>query len=1320
MRRLWWIAAGLVTVLLLVTAAGISILRSQWLRDRIIAGIVEQTERASGGKVEIGALTLNWRTLTAELDRFVVHGKEARGEAPLLCVDRIYVRLRIISLLRRDVSISGIEANGPRAHVIVYPDGSTNLPHPKTRPKGTVPERILDLKIARFDLRNGSFLIESPGQTSHTFPWNAKGENLIAQVVYDPARVRYSGDVALASLHLLSLDLQVAANASFEKNRLTVTHAAVTTQHSTLQLYDAVIMDFRSPNAVTRYDARLDLRDAQSLVKLPFKASGLIRIAGKARFSSQAEFSLTGEAQASELTVNQLRNVRFNARVEARPGAYSVEAIRMNVLGGEVTGSADTDDFQSFRTSGRLAHFDLRQSAALITRQPVPYDASVSGPFTLNGRPRDMHLDAHLNVAPVAGGPPVRGDVAIRYETGTSRLNLGESWLDLPNSHLSVAGTLGDRLNVNLRSTNFSELLPAVDVFTHGKTPAIGFGSLAFDGTVSGPPAAALISGRLAVRDGTLDQYRIQSFSGDVTVSKANASVSHADLVYNDLHARGAGSIQLDHWMSAPTSPITASLDIASSDVAKSLGMLGHKELPVTGTLTTSARITGTLSNPLADADVTLTKGTIYAQPFDSITGKLQVLNRTAQSLTALFASGPKRVNITARFQQTGAEFPAGTVEFNLTSNTMPLNQIALIRERQPDIHGFGQFHADGSLSIGHDAKHRTEYDLTALNADAAANGIELEGRNLGDARLSAQTKDGVLTTHFESNAAGAAIQGNATVRLQADYPVNGKITFANASLNSLAALAVREEDANRLNFDGTAEGDLTFSGPAKNPDEITALLSVPRIEIRALPGTPFAQSMPNFVLTNSGSIRATLAKSVIHIDAAHFKAPETDLILEGSISPRLPAPLDVHAQGTVNLALARTMNPELAAAGTLALNATVRGAWSTPDIFGRASMRNGDFHYADFSNGLTSATGEFTFTGNHATIQSFTAQSGGGKVQATGFGAFINGLLSFRVEAQARQVRVRYPEGISSVSDATLTFAGTSQRSETSGVVTVHRVSINPKSDAATILAATVAPAQTPAAKNSLASNMNLDVQVSTAPDVALQTSVTQSLQADANLRLRGTATNPALIGRINISQGEMVFFGNKYSINNGSISFFNPAKIEPVLNIDLETKARGVDVILTVSGPIDKLNVNYRSDPPLQFSDIVALLATGRAPTNATLSSHDTGQSQNFQQLGASALIGQAIANPVAGRLQRFFGVSRLKIDPSLTGVTGSPEARLTIEQQVTPDILFTYITDVSSTSTQLIRVEWSFNRHWSAILIREENGYVGLDFAYKKRFK
>ena len=37
----------------------------------------------------------------------------------------------------------------------------------------------------------------------------------------------------------------------------------------------------------------------------------------------------------------------------------------------------------------------------------------------------------------------------------------------------------------------------------------------------------------------------------------------------------------------------------------------------------------------------------------------------------------------------------------------------------------------------------------------------------------------------------------------------------------------------------------------------------------------------------------------------------------------------------------------------------------------------------------------------------------------------------------------------------------------------------------------------------------------------------------------------------------------------------------------------------------------------------------------------------------MGASALLGSAIANPVAGRLQRFFGVSSLRIDPTFSGI-------------------------------------------------------------------
>jgi translocation and assembly module TamB len=284
---------------------------------------------------------------------------------------------------------------------------------------------------------------------------------------------------------------------------------------------------------------------------------------------------------------------------------------------------------------------------------------------------------------------------------------------------------------------------------------------------------------------------------------------------------------------------------------------------------------------------------------------------------------------------------------------------------------------------------------------------------------------------------------------------------------------------------------------------------------------------------------------------------------------------------------------------------------------------------------------------------------------------------------------------------------------------VTILRTGFNPRSDLSSILAKSAEPVRTPAARSGALANMQLDVEIETAPDITFQTALAQDISAEADLRLRGTVLNPALLGRVNITQGELLFFGTKYTINQGSISFYNPVKIEPVLNIDLETRARGVEVVLTVSGPINRLNLTPRSDPPLQFTEIIALLATGRAPTtDPSLAAREASQ-QSWQQMGASTLVGQAIANPVAGRLQRFFGVSRLKIDPSFSGVENNPQARLTLEQQITRDITFTYITNVTNSNPQVIRVEWTVSRRFSVIAVRDENGFFGMDFLYKRRF-
>jgi translocation and assembly module TamB len=236
------------------------------------------------------------------------------------------------------------------------------------------------------------------------------------------------------------------------------------------------------------------------------------------------------------------------------------------------------------------------------------------------------------------------------------------------------------------------------------------------------------------------------------------------------------------------------------------------------------------------------------------------------------------------------------------------------------------------------------------------------------------------------------------------------------------------------------------------------------------------------------------------------------------------------------------------------------------------------------------------------------------------------------------------------------------------------------------------------------------------------VQASLAENIQVDADLRLRGTASRPSVLGRVLVTEGDLVFFGSEYRVTQGTVAFYNPSRIEPVLNLTLETQAKGVTVVLNVTGPIDNLKLNYSSDPPLQFQEIVGLLATGKAPTSdpTLLANQPSQPQQSFTQMGETALVSKAIADPVASRLERVFGVSQLKIDPTFVSGSDLPQARVTLQQQVATNLTFTYITALQDPNVQVIRIEWSVSPQWSVFANRDENGILSINFLYKKQFR
>ena len=130
------------------------------------------------------------------------------------------------------------------------------------------------------------------------------------------------------------------------------------------------------------------------------------------------------------------------------------------------------------------------------------------------------------------------------------------------------------------------------------------------------------------------------------------------------------------------------------------------------------------------------------------------------------------------------------------------------------------------------------------------------------------------------------------------------------------------------------------------------------------------------------------------------------------------------------------------------------------------------------------------------------------------------------------------------------------------------------------------------------------------------------------------------------------------------------------------------------------------------------MALLAVGRDPNQQGILTSQSNATSAIETGGS--LLSDAVTAQLSSRLQRFFGASRVKIDPKITGVENLPLARLTLEQQLSKDVTLTYITNLNRTQEQIVRIQWDMNRNWSAVAVRDSNGLFGIDFQYRKRFR
>jgi len=798
---------------------------------------------------------------------------------------------------------------------------------------------------------------------------------------------------------------------------------------------------------------------------------------------------------------------------------------------------------------------------------------------------------------------------------------------------------------------------------------------------------------------------------GDLT---ATAQTRQQTVTYN-LNSNFAGSkISIRGSTElTPHYPTTADGSIGNLPVDRLLRVAERTDIPAKGNLTSTFHFAGTLQKPEGNADFNLTKAVVYDEPIDHVKARITYAAQRAAVSDCEIVSGPSNLTLDAQYEHPAGNLQTGDLRFRVKSSRIDLARIHNAQKLRPGLGGTVEIAANGDAKV---QPAGVRVLLHTLDANLAANGIAAKGKNYGDLKLTADTSGGRVNFALISNLAQSSIHGKGSAELSGDYPVNANVTFNNVSWTHLAPLVT--PDAGSPAFDASVDGEATLNGPIAKTSDLRGSFKLTKVNLAA--GGKAVPGRQPVVIQNHGPIVVSLARGTVRVDGFHLTGPGTDVQAHGTAAIDGQT-LDLTVNANTDLSLARRFDRDVISSGSVVLAATVRGGMRRPLVNGKLELHDASVNYTEFPNGLSHANGTVQFNGNSASVQNITAESGGGRVALSGFVAFRDE-LRFGLRVKGTNVRILPQEGISAVLDASLNISGTPRASIASGSVTVNRLSYAPQSDIGTILTRAAAPIENAATPVPILDHMKLDVQVRTATSVAVHAAMAQNLELDANLQVRGTASQPGMLGRVTVTEGTLVFFNSAYTVNTGTISFYNPVRIEPTLNLSLNTRAQGVDVVLKVTGPIDNMKLTYTSNPPLQFQEIIGLLAAGQTPTSdpTILASRPPAPAQSFTQMGESAVLTQAVADPVASRLQRVFGISQVSLDPALTGGSELPEARIGLTQRISSNMTFTYVTALNAPNTQIVRAQWTFNERWAAMATRDEFGIVSVRLTFRKQIR
>jgi len=1327
----------------------------QLVRRRVVASV----EKITGGRVELGELhTIPFR-LRVDARNLTIHGHEAPDQVPFVRVDRLQAEMKVISILSTTIGLHSLVLEHPVVHVIVYSDGTTNVPAPPaslSSNKGPV-EELISLSVSRIDVQRGELLWEDK-----KMPFDFAAQDLALLLNYSLLRRQYearivAGSVATRFQLYPSFAWRADASVILARGRADISSLTVTSGKSEIH-FSGQLQDFHNPQLSGHYHGLADLGELASLTREAQVRKGTAQFEGKGSWNLQ-DFSTQGTVQAKDIEWSNgklsMPNGRISAGFSLTSDRFRVSSIKANLFGGDLQGEADVTDWQSSlapspapvrrhvigrvppeslqRGSLRLqvAGLPLLPAMEMLSSKNLPLDQlGLSG--RANGKVemlwvgsiRDAETRVSLGIAPplklAPSEIPVQGQMDGIYRGSRDELEVSQLHLTTPGSEITASGKLAadasssssSSLRFSFTSHNLREWAPLVEAaYGSRDLPFAVHGWAGLAGNASGKLTAPSVSGNLEVYDfdTTLPATKRVSarvlhwdaLSTAVQYSSNHFAARNGSLIHGHTTAHFDASAALTGGVLPESAPFTLHFDLRNANLAEVAQLAGVAQ-PLSGNLDMSVTVSGTRASPHGDGHLELHNGTVYGVGVPLLTsdlrlagGELQFNNIDASAYGALL-SGSAAVS-TSSLTETNTDWAKTEFRLNLSGRNLDLARFPRLQT--------SRFTADGVVDFTLRASGTPEQP--AIEAHVHLKDLALDKERAGDFYVDAVTHGHELDLNAHSDFDKADLTILGSVGLEHDFPADLNLAFHHLDVNSLLRIYL----PGKITGHSPLEGTLHVRGPLRTPRDLKA-----DAELQA-----FSVEVAHVQVQSVAPIRFEVANQVLLVENFHLAGSGTDFTAHGRAHLTGAQELDVRLDGSVNMTLLQSLNPKILARGNLGVNLNASGTLSQPVLQGRLEVKDIFVSHNDFPSGLSALNGVLLFDRNRIQIESLSGSTGGGTVALTGSATYQGGVFLLDFGATAHDVRLRYPPGVSSTANADVRLTGTTNSALLSGDVVVTKLAVTPGFDFGAYI---VRSRQTVVLSDSdsLSSRLKLDVHVVTTPELQMQSAVAR-LSGNADLRVRGTAERPAILGRVEVLEGEISFNGNKYKLERGDVTFANPAKTQPIIDLQAATRVRDYDITVQFRGDAsvpNGLKVTWQSEPQLPEADVIALLTLGR--THEESASVASSGGFGFGGEASNLLINQALNSTVNSRLQRLFGASRVKIDPqglaSETALVRGPQ--VTVEQEVMSNLTLTYSTNVSVSNQQIIQLEYHVTRAISIVALRDWNGVVSFDFKIRHRMK